>query len=421
MTDLPYQRAHVRRLIQRIAGQPPKRIHMLIGPRQTGKTAIALQARKVLNEFGYGYRFVQMDEPVMDLDAAGSVQFTEDARLRWLVEAWEKARKDARRSERGLVLVVDEFALVPEWSTQVNKLWDADRRESCPLHVVLIRPAPWRKMSGRAADLGERVEPMHVGHWSYAEMAQAFDLTLDEYLFLGGYPGLPGLPLTHERITDWQSHVAESIMMPLICSGLHQTEIVWQLALDDFLARLARDFSGRILEAEHMLELASAEDNVSAASAYFSILSEIGLITCLYQYHPEPQNCFQSPLKINVLNTAFMTAGSGYTMECAKADRSFWSRIVRSAVGAHLNNTMDFSARLYYWRESGSAEEIDFVIAQGSRVVGIEVNTDQSDGRTGLAAFSEQFPQSKALVIGHAGIPLGDFLSYDAECWLGQD
>ena len=42
-----------------------------------------------------------------------------------------------------------------------------------------------------------------------------------------------------------------------------------------------------------------------------------------------------------MLNTALMTAGSGYSFDEAQADRTFWGRIVESAVGAHLFNTVE--------------------------------------------------------------------------------
>ncbi len=33
------------------------------------------------------------------------------------------------------------------------------------------------------------VEILHLPHWSYAEMHAAFGLFLEQYLYLGGYPG----------------------------------------------------------------------------------------------------------------------------------------------------------------------------------------------------------------------------------------
>ena len=75
--------------------------------------------------------------------------------------------------------------------------------------------------------------------------------------------------------------------------------------------------------------------------------------------------------KLNVLNTGLMTALSGYSFEEATADRTFWGRVVESAVGAHLHNTLEPGMRLSYWRDD--PDEVDFVVSRGPRVLGIEV------------------------------------------------
>ena len=68
-----------------------------------------------------------------------------------------------------------------------------------------------------------------------------------------------------------------------------------------------------------------------------------------------------------------MTAGSGYSFVEAQADRSFWGRIVESAVGAHLFNTATSDIRLHYWRDG--SHEVDFVLQRGTRIVAIEVKS----------------------------------------------
>ena len=64
---------------------------------------------------------------------------------------------------------------------------------------------------------------------------------------------------------------------------------------------------------------------------------------------------------------------SGYTFEEARVDRSFWGRLVESAVGAHLFNTGAPDVRLHYWRHRG--REVDFVLARGPRLAAVEVKS----------------------------------------------
>jgi len=49
-----------------------------------------------------------------------------------------------------------------------------------------------------------------------------------------------------------------------------------------------------------------------------------------------------------VPNTALLTVGSGYTFEQAVGDRTFWGRLVESAVGAHLFNTATPDIRITF-------------------------------------------------------------------------
>ena len=78
-----------------------------------------------------------------------------------------------------------------------------------------------------------------------------------------------------------------------------------------------------------------------------------------------------------------MAALSGYTFEEAKADRTFWGRLVESAVGAHLFNTAAPRTRLNYWRDGG--DEVDFVLNRGRRTVAVEVKSrDQTSEAEGI-------------------------------------
>ena len=95
------------------------------------------------------------------------------------------------------------------------------------------------------------------------------------------------------------------------------------------------------------------------------------------------------PPKLNVLNTALMSAVVGDSFDDARADRSHWGRVVESAVGAHLVNTAS-SATVRYWRDGH--EEIDFVLQRGPRLVGIEVKAGRGlPRRSSLKTFERRF------------------------------
>ena len=127
--------------------------------------------------------------------------------------------------------------------------------------------------------------------------------------------------------------------------------------------------------------------------------------------------------KLNVLNTALMTADSGYSFAEAQADRTFWGRIVESAVGALLHNTATSDIRVRYWRDG--PREVDFVLQRGRKLVAIEVKSGQpqrTDARS-LEAFAMRFCGTaivRSVIVGADGIPLNEFLTAPAATWFHE-
>jgi predicted AAA+ superfamily ATPase len=113
-----------------------------------------------------------------------------------------------------------------------------------------------------------------------------------------------------------------------------------------------------------------------------------------------------------MLDPGLMTAMSGLDPVSARADGSFWERLVETAVGAHLVNTAPRDVAVSWWRE-GSLE-VDFVLSDRSRVLAIEVASGaRKPGVPGLDAFGKRFP-SRKLLIGGQGLSLDVALSMPA-------
>jgi hypothetical protein len=83
-------------------------LQVLAGPRQVGKTTLALQVSERLT----------MPTHYAAADAVGASPSS------WLETEWEKARTLAGRSPKGAVLFLDEVQKIPDWSALVKKLWD---------------------------------------------------------------------------------------------------------------------------------------------------------------------------------------------------------------------------------------------------------------------------------------------------------
>ncbi len=124
--------------------------------------------------------------------------------------------------------------------------------------------------------------------------------------------------------------------------------------------------------------------------------------------------------KLQVLNTALMTAQSGLSFEDAKEDREFWGRLVESAVGAHLANAAAVDeCEIFYWRDAN--REVDFVARVGRTLTAIEVKSNRSrDTNPGLAGFAESFKPTRRLLVGGDGIRVEEFLLKPVSHWVTQ-
>ena len=409
-----FQREQVATLIRRLA-EPPRFIIALFGPRQTGKTTIVRQA---LQRIERPSRYLAVDEPdsvsleIPPIRAGASIRRPQIRDTEWLVLNWEYARREADRSPNGSVLVLDEIQKIPQWSETVKGLWDADRAVDRPLHVVILGSAPLLMQSGLTESLAGRFEPIRVTHWAFPEMAAAFDFDLRTYLFFGGYPGAAS------RVQDpsrWREYVLRSVIEPNIRRDVLSMTRVDKPALLKQLFDLGAAWSGQILSYNKMLGPLQDAGNTTTLSRYLDLLADAGLLAGLSKYARSFPHRGSSP-KLNVFNTALMTAGSGYAFEQALADRTFWGRIVESAVGAHLLNTATSDIRVYYWRDG--RHEVDFVLERGPHLVGVEVKSGpMRRSPRGLEAFEARFGPYRTLVVGGGGVPLNEFLAAPASQW----
>ena len=414
----PFKRSQIITLGDRLA-EAPHRLIALFGPRQTGKTTLIRQALRQIELKSLYLAVDAPTSPVLHVLAEASEKTVSLPQVRdadWLVQNWEDARREAERFRRGFVLVFDEIQKIPRWSETVKGLWDADRARGCPLHVVLLGSAPLPIQSGLHESLAGRFESIRVTHWSFKEMSEAFDFDLPQYLYFGGYPG--AVPFVRDQ-DRWRDYVLGALVEPNIERDLLLMTRVDKPALLKRLFELGAAYSGQILSYNKMLGQLQDAGNTTTLARYLDLLSRAGLLTGLLKYSNQPLRSKRSSPKLNVLNTALMTAGSGYSFDEAQADRTFWGRLVESAVGAHLFNTASSDIQLHYWRD-GSLE-VDFVLQRGSQSIPIEVKSGlKMRPLRGMDTFKQQFSPRRSLLVGEGGIPLDKFLTVSAHQWFEE-
>lgn len=384
-----YQRPIDSRLLERLR-EPRRFIQVVWGPRQVGKTTSVTHA---LANLGLPNRYASADSPATHSPA-------------WIQQQWDLARLDAAASPA--VLALDEVQKIPNWSDTVKALWDADTAAGLDLRVVLLGSSPLLMQAGMTESLAGRFEVLRWTHWTYAECKAAFGWDLETFLFFGGYPG--AAPLVGD-VARWRSYIVDSLIETSVSRDILLMTRVDKPALLRQLFTLGCQYSGQILSYTKMLGQLTDAGNTTTLAHYLELLSGAGLAAGLPKYVSGVIRQRASSPKLQVMNTALMTALSGRDPAEAREDTVWRGRLVESAVGAYLlarANDERFSVR--YWREGDL--EVDFVLEGREAPVAIEVKSDNTPigANRGLSAFAERYPGARWLTVGADGFPLEAFL-----------
>ena len=384
--------------LQRRLREPRRFIQVVAGPRQVGKTTLVQQ---VLERLDAPVRYASADEPTLRGPD-------------WIAQEWEATRLEAGSGPG--VLALDEVQKVPRWSEAVKRLWDEDTRARRSLQVVLLGSAPLLVQRGLAESLAGRFELLRLSHWTLSEMREAFGFSLDQYLYFGGYPG--AAPLVAEP-ARWARYVIDSLIETTISRDVLLLTRVDKPVLLRRMFELGCRYSGQVLSYSKMLGQLQDAGNTTTLAHYLDLLAAAGLLEGLPKFAGQAVRQRGSSPKLQVLNTALLTAPSGLSFEEARSDPAFWGRLVESAVGAHLANAASEAGfELSYWRERN--REVDFVTRYGRLTTAIEVKSGRSpDALPGMQAFVAAFKPDRVLLVGGDGVALDEFLSRPAVHWVG--
>jgi len=419
---MTFERSQIKILRHRL-GESPRFMIVVAGPRQVGKSTLVRQA---LSEYRDQSSFIAVDQPLSEANDPFSNQNASSLtqalpgsppNAEWLIRRWAQARVKAKMLAEGqcYVLAIDEIQKIPRWSEIVKGLWDADRAENLPLHVILLGSSPWLMQKGLTESLAGRYEPIAMAHWSYGEMQAAFDFSLDEYIYFGGYPGSASLIREETR---WRHYVRTALIQPNIEKDILQMTRVDKPALLKALFELGCGaYSGQIIAYDKLRGQLADAGNTTTLAHYLELLSMAGLLSGLSKFAVQEFRKRASSPKLNAHNTALISALAGYSFAEAIGDRSYWGRLVESTVGAHLINTISEDCGIHYWRES--PHEVDFILINGRKILAIEVKSGAKFATPkGLEVFAGKFTDARTLIVGEGGVPLAEFLSHPAGHWL---
>jgi len=371
-------------------------LQVVIGPRQVGKTTAALQIRDVWQG---GTWYASADDPL-------------PPGPEWVVHHWQMARREKKQP---VLLILDEVQKVRGWSEAVKSLWDEERRQSSPCKVLLLGSSSLLLQKGLSESLSGRFFLHRFNHWSFKEVQEAFSLSLEEWLFFGGYPG--ALALRHELAT-WKAYVVDSLIETVLNKDIFQLQNIAKPALFRHLFLLAARYPAEILSYNKMLGQLHDAGNTTTLAHYLHLLSSAFLVTGLECYKLGERPKRGSSPKLIIRNNALVNALTNKKLEDVRTNPEHWGHLVENAVGAYLLNSLSrMSAPVYYWRSHGA--EVDFVIQTAQTVWAIEVKSGRMRQPHGLEKFLALKKGAMPFIIGGSGMPLEDFFSRDpAEIFL---
>lgn len=385
-----YERSYLKQVKSRIE-EPRKFIQVILGPRQVGKTTMVDQ---LLSQLSISYVS----------ESADAISATNSA---WLMQAWETARLKMKASGASeYLLVIDEIQKIDNWSEVVKQQWDRDTREKANIKVILLGSSRLLIQKGLTESLAGRFETFYLGHWSFAEMQNAFDWSIEQYIYFGGYPGSALLINDEER---WKSYIKDSLIETSISKDILMLTRVDKPALLKRLFELGCLYSGQILSYTKITGQLQDAGNTTTLAHYLKLLSDCGLLGGLEKYAGSVIRQRSSSPKFQVYNNALLTSQDDETYLNTIVNPKLWGRLVESSVGAHLlNHSISERYNIHYWREGNN--EVDFILEKGDKVIGLEVKSGASADNAGMGIFNERFHPDKMLLVGTGGIPYAEFL-----------
>ena len=393
---MPYNRPLLETL-QKVMSKASPVIHILIGPRQVGKTTIALRLQETI---GIPAIYATADSPVQ-LDST------------WIETQWRRAVTESASAGGPVLLILDELQKVRGWSETVKLLWDG-RPKKTQIRLLVLGSSALPMQGGLSESLAGRFFLHRCTHWGYPECREAFGWNLEQWLYFGGYPGASAFSADE---VSWKRYIADSLIETVLARDVLQMSKVAKPALLRHLFALAATLPAQIVSYNKMLGQLQDAGNTTTLAHYLNLLESAFLASGLELFSRGVQRKRGSSPKLVMWNNALVNAISTKTFSESIRDTVWWGRLVENAVGAYLcNNLLSVEYTVTYWREQD--HEVDFVVTRGKHIWAIEVKSGRSAKTSGLSRFKERYPKTQTLLVGSQGIPLEEFFSKDVAGWF---
>ena len=388
-----FERKQLSVLLERIK-EKKNLIQVITGPRQSGKTTLAYQLTEKIST---GFNFVSADA-------------VPSSALGWIEQQWEAARIKFKSSgAKTFLLIIDEIQKINNWSEQVKKEWDKDRRNKVNLRIILLGSSTLLIDKGLRESLTGRFELIKLPHWSLNEMQEAFGFTPEQFVYFGGYPGSAELIEDENR---WKDYIHNSIIDTTISKDILQLTTIQKPALLKNLFELACIYNGQILSYTKILGQLTDAGNTTTLTHYQELLNQVWFISGVQKFSGSKISTRSSTPKWLSYNSSLLSVYSRESFEEMTRNPEIMGRRVEQAVGAYLlNQSRLYNFNLLYWRDGNY--EVDFILQKNKKFLAVEVKTGKIKHHTGLEEFRKRYKPFKTILISDDSLSWKDFLKID--------
>jgi uncharacterized protein len=342
----------------------PQYIQIIVGPRQVGKTTSVLDYLEQNHKGSHHFHSA-------DKITSG---------IAWLTDIWLKARSEK------VLLVIDEIQKVENWAEIIKKLWDEERRLKKPIRCILLSSSSLDLHVGMSESLTGRFQLNFAHQWNFAESQEGYQLTFEEYLKYGGYPGSYDLK---SNPIEWRNYIRYSILETVIEKDILLNHKVKSAALFRQAFDLLISYPAQEISYTKLLGQLQDKGNTELIKGYIKLFEGAFLIKALDKFSTNKIKKRTSSPKILPLCPAF-----SYVEEMQEYSNEMRGHVFEAMVGAAL---MRLGFELYYWREG--QHEVDFIVKYGKKIWAIEVKSGRKKKMEGLNQFIQTFPSAQPLII----------------------
>ncbi len=346
-----------RYLHDRIAADLDRKMVILTGPRQVGKTTLARQIMASRTPAQY---------------------------LNWDVAEDRAVLRRGTWSRQARLLVMDEIHKMPGWKVWLKGVVDAGPAEQALLVTGSARMETFRQSGESLAGryFAWRLHPISVAEWC-AHAGASPEAALRHLMRRGGFPE-PCLAATDEEADRWRAQYATDLVREdvLEFSRLHEVRTM-RLFLD-----LLRGRTGA------PLSLASIARDLAVATGtlkrYLDILQALYIVFTVQPWHRNVARATLQAPKVYFFDTGMVRGDDGARLENAVA-----AMLLR-----HVHFRRDALGRetgLHYIRTKDGAE-VDFAISEDDALTHlVECKYADAALHRPLARFAETFPDAQAV------------------------